>query len=134
MEYTEMTLQELKNAAKELGIKGVTSMKKGELIELLTAVKGHQEANKETVKKESVKKADESATDKQNVQKSEVREKTEVEAKKTSEETRTRDASKADVIDYSLDSGKEEKGILEVRPVGFGFIGCGNFLRGGIDI
>ena len=49
MNYEDMTLQELKNVAKELGIKGVTVMKKDELIDLLNAVKGHQ---KETVKKE----------------------------------------------------------------------------------
>ena len=49
MNYEDMTLQELKNAAKELGIKGVSVMKKDELTDLLNAVKGHQ---KETVKKE----------------------------------------------------------------------------------
>ena len=42
MNYEDMTLQELKNVAKELGIKGVTVMKKDELIDLLNAVKGHQ--------------------------------------------------------------------------------------------
>lgn len=42
MDYEKMTLVELREAAKALGIKGVSSMKKGELAELLTAVKGHQ--------------------------------------------------------------------------------------------
>jgi transcription termination factor Rho len=42
MNYKEMTLPELKNAAKELGLKGVSTMKKSELAELLTAVKERQ--------------------------------------------------------------------------------------------
>lgn len=45
MSYEKMTLQELKAVAKELGIKGITGMKKGELVELLDAVKGHQKAS-----------------------------------------------------------------------------------------
>ncbi|MDD6072629.1 MAG: Rho termination factor N-terminal domain-containing protein, partial [Clostridiales bacterium] len=37
-----MTLAELKSAAKELGIKGVSAMKKGELVDLLEAVKNRK--------------------------------------------------------------------------------------------
>ncbi len=50
MDYAEMTLQELRNAAKELGIKGISAMKKGELVELLTAVKERQMAAKKSSK------------------------------------------------------------------------------------
>ena len=46
MNYTEMSLVELKKIAKELGIKGVSSMKKNELAELLTAVKERQQEGK----------------------------------------------------------------------------------------
>ena len=49
MNYAEMSLAELKKAAKELGIKGVSGMKKGELAEFLTAVKERQmEGKKQT--------------------------------------------------------------------------------------
>ena len=47
MNYDEMTLQELKAAAKEMGIKGVTAMKKKELAELLKSAKGMQKADKQ---------------------------------------------------------------------------------------
>ena len=53
MDYSNMTLQELKDIAKELGIKGVSAMKKGELADLLTAVKGHQIAEKKKLESES---------------------------------------------------------------------------------
>lgn len=57
MNYDDMTLQELKVVAKELGIKGVTAMKKSELAALLKAVKGHQkDAAKKDVAGESVPK------------------------------------------------------------------------------
>ncbi len=47
MDYDEMTLQELKAAAKEMGIKGVTAMKKKELAELLKSAKGMQKEDKQ---------------------------------------------------------------------------------------
>ncbi|MBR1598632.1 MAG: transcription termination factor Rho [Lachnospiraceae bacterium] len=48
MNYNEMTLAELKAAAKELGIKGVSGMKKDELAKLLSTVKTGQHLTKET--------------------------------------------------------------------------------------
>lgn len=50
MNYEEMNLVQLRSAAKGLGIKGITSMKKGELIDLLNAVKGHQQALEDSAK------------------------------------------------------------------------------------
>ena len=47
MNYDEMTLAELKAAAKELGIKGVSGMKKDELAKLLSSVKTKQHLTKE---------------------------------------------------------------------------------------
>ena len=105
MNYEDMTLQELKNAAKELGIKGITGMKKGELIQLLNAVKGHQKAGKEAARK--------------------------AERQQQPEEKHT---VKKESIDPSLDSGKEANGILEVMSDGFGFIRCENYLPGDHDI
>lgn len=46
MSYEEMTLADLRVTAKNLGIKGISGMKKGELVDLLNAVKGHQMAGK----------------------------------------------------------------------------------------
>lgn len=136
MNYTEMSLQELKNIAKDLGIKGVSAMKKGELAELLTAVKGHQavgkeqtEENKKVVKKP---KAATETTDKN--EKVSVREKV-VEAEPIREKVGSvKNETAKEVIDYSLDSGKEANGILEVMSDGFGFIRCANYLPGDNDI
>ncbi len=104
MNYEDMTLQELKYAAKELGIKGITGMKKGELIQLLNAVKGHQKAGKEAARKAERQQPEEKHT------------------------------VKKESIDPSLDSGKEANGILEVMSDGFGFIRCENYLPGDHDI
>ena len=53
MNYEDMTLTELKSAAKELGIKGVSAMKKGELLDLLEAIKNRKAEYKITVKDEA---------------------------------------------------------------------------------
>ncbi|MDE6625310.1 MAG: transcription termination factor Rho [Lachnospiraceae bacterium] len=53
MNYDGMTLQELKAAAKEMGMKGVTAMKKAELLELLKDVQKQEPAKKSVRKNES---------------------------------------------------------------------------------
>lgn len=139
MNYTEMSLQELRNVAKELGIKGVSTMKKGELAELLTAVKGRQTAGETTkgvetpASEETVQVASKndnkvsSEKEENSVDTSEVR--------KTSETKKDNETKqKTDSVDYSLDSGKEANGILEVMSDGFGFIRCENYLPGENDI
>lgn len=124
MNYEEKTLQELRAIAKELGIKGVTGMKKGELADFLTKVKGQQQAAKGEAKK-PVKNTEESSG------KPVKKEKTEKAEKPAAV---NRDNTKSDSIDYSLDSGKEANGILEVMGDGFGFIRCENYLPGENDI
>ena len=139
MNYTEMSLQELRNVAKELGIKGVSTMKKGELAELLTAVKGRQTAGDTTkgvaepVSEETVQ----AASKNENKVSSEKEENSvdTAEVRKTSESKRDNETKqKTDSVDYSLDSGKEANGILEVMSDGFGFIRCENYLPGENDI
>ena len=110
MNYEDMTLAELKSAAKELGIKGVSAMKKGELVDLLEAVKNRKAETKPSVREENKQE------EKENIQKKE------------------RPKADGPAVDYSLDSGKEANGILEVMPDGFGFIRCENYLPGENDI
>jgi transcription termination factor Rho len=109
MSYEKMTLTELKNSAKELGIKGISGMKKNELVDLLNAVKGHQKAGRK-----------------------------EQEESRTIERTQSDNAQSDNTADKQsvseLDSGKEANGILEVMPDGFGFIRCENYLPGDNDI
>ncbi len=127
MNYEDMTLQELKSAAKELGIKGITGMKKSELVQLLNAVKGHQKAGKEAVNKATAEKVE-----KRSVVEKTQKQPTVTKAEKQSPEEKT--AAKKDSVDFSLDSGKEANGILEVMADGFGFIRCENYLPGDHDI
>lgn len=127
MNYEDMTLQELKSAAKELGIKGITGMKKSELVQLLNAVKGHQKAGKEAVNKATAEKVE-----KRLVVEKTQKQPTVTKAEKQSPEEKT--AAKKDSVDFSLDSGKEANGILEVMADGFGFIRCENYLPGDHDI
>ena len=139
MNYTEMSLQELRNVAKELGIKGVSTMKKGELAELLTAVKGRQTAGDTTkgvaepVSEETVQAA--SKNDNKVSSEKEENSVDTAEVRKTSESKRDNETKqKTDSVDYSLDSGKAANGILEVMSDGFGFIRCENYLPGENDI
>lgn len=129
MNYTDMSLQELKNIAKELGIKGVSTMKKSELIDLLTAVKGHQAVNKGNAIPKPVDEKKEVVTEKSAEPKKENSIEKSIETKRDGDVK-----TKSDAIDYSLDSGKSANGILEVMPDGYGFIRCANYLPGDNDI
>ena len=148
MGYETMTLQELKAVAKELGIKGITGMKKGELVELLNAVKGHQkeahntdivEKNKEDSQPERHR------VDRRTGKKTVTKQEPVPEERKTEGRRQEMNASEERVaegrtqhrpehVESSLDSGKEANGILEVMADGFGFIRCENYLPGDHDI
>ena len=102
-------------------------MKKSELVQLLNAVKGHQKAGKEAVKMATAEKVE-----KRSVVEKTQKQPTVTKAEKQSPEEKT--AAKKDSVDFSLDSGKEANGILEVMADGFGFIRCENYLPGDHDI
>ena len=150
MDYDKMTLQELRAVAKELGIKGISTMKKLELVELLTAVKERQKVENHTDRAEgqhteSTTKNDatrEMPASRGQVVRKDMESKTgmemkkEPETRKEGEPVRPRENNRIDptVYDPSLDSGKEANGILEVMSDGFGFIRCENYLPGENDI
>ncbi len=116
MNYEKMTLQELKAAAKESGVKKITGLKKSELVALLTQAEQSREAR----------------TEKKVVEKKEP-EKRERIPDKRMQKTKE-DGKNSFVPDASLDSGKEAHGILEVMSDGYGFIRCENYLPGENDI
>ena len=122
MNYQEMTLLQLRDVAKELGIKGVTGLKKGELVELLS--------NASKVKKRP---QTEATTQETKAEKKIIHKKPEQPVNKAEEQTDKKPA-KVTTIDPSLDSGKEANGILEVMNEGYGFIRCENYLPGENDI
>ncbi|MGN0438755.1 MAG: transcription termination factor Rho [Lachnospiraceae bacterium] len=152
MNYEELTLQELKSVAKELGIKGITSLKKNELIELLSAVelKKKTNSNQKNVSdsKSNQKNVPDSKSNQKNVPESKLNQNNKPDSKQndekenpvtekneetTIEKTVEKKPVKTNVIDSSLDSGKEANGILEVMD-GYGFIRCENYLPGENDI
>jgi len=107
--YESLSATVLKDLAKARGIKGLSGLKKEQIVELMLA-EDEKEKAKAPVEKTEEKRVVYTAT-KDNVQPSTVKE----------------DGS-------DLDSGQVADGILEVMGDGFGFIRCENFLPGENDI
>lgn len=107
--YESLSLVVLKDLAKARGIKGLSGLKKEQIVELMLT-EDEKDKEKEPTQKTEEKKVVYTAT-KENNQSSVVRE----------------DGSE-------LDSGQVADGILEVMSDGFGFIRCENFLPGENDI
>ena len=101
---TEKTIAELKQIAKEKGIKNISKMKKSELIEAIMRAS----------EKLSAKKSEEQTEDEQ-FEKAEKVEKTEKNPKKETHEN------------------NDISGVIQVLEDGFGFIRCENFLTGTDD-
>ncbi|MBQ1393795.1 MAG: transcription termination factor Rho [Lachnospiraceae bacterium] len=102
--YEHMTVADLKQVAKEYGLKNITGMKKQELVELIENIEmklgkskqEHQHHMEET----------------------------------TEDGHKSHDGHDAE----QLDSGETKEGILEVLSDGYGFIRCDNFLPGENDV
>jgi transcription termination factor Rho len=109
MIFEEMSLAQLKQYAKDQGVKGVSALKKSDLIERL---KEEQKAQK--MKEE---KAEESTK----------------ETKETKEKNKNFEEKKNQKL-ADLDSGEKADGILEVMQDGYGFIRCENYLPGENDV
>ncbi len=103
--FESLSLAVLRDLAKSLDIKGVSAMKKDQLVDLLVEMEEKQS--------------------KENAAKSE---KNEAESEKAKSE------EKAESNMAELDSGIAASGILEVMPDGYGFIRCENFLPGENDV
>lgn len=113
--YERMTVAELKQKAKEFGLKNISGMKKQELIELLAKIeekvgKGKKEQNEEKKHSSHVHNHEHEA-----------------EADDSQKNRSTHDTEQ-------LDSGETKEGILEVLADGYGFIRCDNFLPGENDV
>lgn len=114
-----LPLTELKEIAKSNGIKGVSTMKKEDVIEAILANAYKNEEAKTDREKNTEERMSEKIQDKIS----------ENEAGKTI-------LTEKDVEENleSLDSGIVAHGILEVMPDGFGFIRCENYLPGDNDV
>lgn len=119
MVFEEMSLVALKQYAKEEGIKGISALKKSDLIERLKAEAEKKEGKKEEKKEE----------------KKEIRQEHNREHKKEhkKDHQKTKDEEKSQKLS-DLDSGEKADGILEVMQDGYGFIRCENYLPGENDV
>lgn len=138
--YESLSAFVLKDLAKARGIKGVSAMKKSQIIERMLeedakmaeadAAKPKttaetEEKNKPETKPKAGKKAEHNAEAKN-----------ENDEKQTQYDSKENDAAVPAVKDEvsSLDSGITANGILEVMSDGFGFIRCENYMPGENDV
>lgn len=123
-QYETMTLANLRELAKEKGLKNITIMKKSELIEALMKAESKSETarTEEEPQKRSVSQTQEAQNVVPNDELSGA----------VREDRRTAPMSQSEVD--QLDSGETKVGILEVLPDGYGFIRCDNYLPGENDV
>ena len=154
--YETLSLAVLRELAKARGLKGVSGLKKLDLIDRMVAedekLKGQIESETEPVSAE--KKAEErksvgdeaEKTDKPKAEQAET-ERSEPTARMekvnkaerpnqntTREQRPRRQEDNKEDINPELDSGVTADGILEVMPDGYGFIRCENYLPGEHDV
>ena len=150
-----MTLLQLKAYAKEKGIRGVSTLKKNQLIERIIAsenksiqtkagegikTEGEPKAEKRVKTEENSKSEDNIRKTQQKPQESEKKEKVHHHndrengnsVNSANDENAGKENKKSELS--SLDSGNMANGILEVMPDGYGFIRCENYLPGENDV
>ena len=136
--YDKMTVVELREEAKSYGLKNISTMKKNELVELLTKVEEKIASTQKEKQKEVV--GDKTVKNEKSFQTEKTVEKTVKKVENTQEKTeRTKNIKGDNEGLYSpeiahLDSGETKRGILEVLADGYGFIRCDNFLPGENDV
>jgi len=113
--YESISLVDLKEMAKNRGIKGVSTMKKADLVEAMLEKDKDEAADKKAAEAERSAEANEQTTESEGNNHSE------------------KQPSKEDIL-KELDSGNVASGILEIMQDGFGFIRCENFLPGENDV
>lgn len=140
--YESLALADLKAIAKARGLKGTSTMKKAQIVELMLAEdeKEKAEGKNVTPKPVSVKPAMSGKPEGRNdrpEKEGNVREARTERAEYKPERTEGRvEEPKADEDKFpvELDSGIAASGILEVMPDGYGFIRCENYLPGDHDV
>ena len=148
MDFSKMSLAELKEYAKEKGIRNISTMKKGELSELLTNVELMTKQNKEKKATAGPEAKTEAKTTAKPEAKPEVKATAKPAARPAAKPEVKQDAKSVDETEIpellvvydgqeynaNLDSGNWADGILEVMADGYGFIRSANYLPGDRDI
>lgn len=118
--YESLSLVVLKDLAKARGLKGISAMKKGALIERMLEEDAREQEKAGEKKEETPAKQERHPKTEQETAVYGVKEETDSAA------------IKEDIV--NLDSGCTAQGILEVMSDGFGFIRCENYLPGEHDV
>lgn len=121
--YESLSVTVLKELAKKRGMRGISALKKDQLVEAMLAED----------EKERIEKGREDAGEQEPAEKAEPAEKTE-KTERTDRTDRGEGSDKIPVDTAQLDSGQKADGILEVMPDGYGFIRCANYLPGENDV
>ena len=127
--YESLALVDLKAVAKARGLRGISTMKKDELVEAMLAADEKDKAEGKGVQQPK------GVVTPKAVERKETKIREEVKAKEDSRnrEEKTTQAEEEKTLE-ELDSGISAHGILEVMPDGFGFIRCENYLPGENDV
>ena len=127
--YESLALVDLKAVAKARGLRGISTMKKDELVEAMLVADEKDKAEGKGVQQPK------GVVTPKAVERKETKIREEVKAKEDSrnKEEKTTQAEEEKTLE-ELDSGISAHGILEVMPDGFGFIRCENYLPGENDV
>lgn len=132
MDLNSQSLADLRLLAKEKGLKGITTLKKKELIEKLQALEEPLSGEKNVPGTARSVQDTDSKGQKEVSSQSEHHRKTYTESNSDQTKSFIQNIDPNDIS--SLDSGEIANGILEVIPDGFGFIRCANYLPGEQDV
>ncbi|MBR6094387.1 MAG: transcription termination factor Rho [Lachnospiraceae bacterium] len=142
--YETLSLSALRAVVKEIGVKGYTSMKKEELVDILVAEEAKQKlkdsspkpvAGKETEAEKKPVEEKKPAEERKPVEERKPAEERKLsEDRKPVDEKKSAQAEESEEDISSLDSNVTVCGIIEVMPDGFGFIRSENYLPGSNDV
>ena len=126
-----LPLPELRAIAKAKGMKKISTLKKGELIDLLVQSEEEIEAEEnQKVQKQEIKKQDIKPIENKTPQREPM-----VALELPRKDTTSGQPAKFTNEEIAqLDSGIVANGILEVMPAGYGFIRCENYMPGENDV
>ena len=136
--YESLSLATLKDLAKARGLKGISTLRKPELIERMLEEDEKEKASAGSAESKNTEHRQEESAREESC----AREENRVREPRTSYDTserknyqeRTEYTCKNPAETAPLDSGEKANGILEVLPDGYGFIRCANYLPGENDI